>query len=522
MIKKIASIALIFTIIISSLTAQTFMWGDSEETGYEMNPNMVKSLNVSSPDGSVWFISMKQKVMSYQNMMGDCFIIKYNSDGVRQAEYFIDGTLIVNTAIVDDAGNLIISGDYYNEGIEFWDGSTLMGGENQLDGFIAEISPEGSINWLKNIEEFTGEYTSVQTIKYFNDKIYLSTSSWAATNISTIDTGLNYQTIIIQNDVSLASDIAIDSQNNIYVSGSCAGLTSTYNGVEYPAPFTYTKYLVKYNSDYEVQWVEYAEDVTCVFPNIKVDNEDNIYWTGQLFNECVFDTIVLNGPSWVFDFYIAKYNPEGHVLWARELDESTTGDAEIASLNALVVMPDNSIVVACKSRGTIDWGNDVLTENNVMDHSIVLLNINGGGIAQWAKSGAIGSFVTVNSISANQDGDVFVTGLANDTIYFDDVEISSDTYYYPYIADLESGILIDVKINNDNEIVVSPNPTSNYINISVSDNDFKSVELFTINGKKLIEKHSSRLNVQDLESGFYLLKINTNKGNLYIKKIVVQ
>ncbi|PLX13668.1 MAG: hypothetical protein C0598_03000 [Marinilabiliales bacterium] len=523
MIKKFTS--LIFTLLfsISIINGQSFSWGDSEETGYEMNPNMVKSINVTSPDGSVWFVSMKEKIMSYQNMMGDCFLIHYNAEGERQAEYIINGALIVNTATVDDAGNLIIAGDYYGQGIEFWEGSSLAGEENQLDGCIAKISPQGNVNWLKNIDEFNGEYISVQDLNFFNNKIYLASSSWAATFVSTIDEDLNYNTIITQNDVSLASDIDIDSESNIYVTGSCAGISSTYNGVEYPATFTYTKYLVKYNSDYEVQWVEYVEDVTCVFPNIKIDNEDNIYWAGQLYNESTFDTITLNGPSWVNDFYIVKYNPEGHALWARELEETTVGDAQIASLDALVILPDNSIVVACKSRGTIDWGNGIITNSDIMEYRVVLLNINGEGIAQWAKSGGNDSYSTVNSISSNDEGDLFVSGIANETMYFDDVEISSETFYYPFIVDLETGIVTGSNNNAiDNEIVISPNPATNYFNISLVSRNLKSIQIFALNGKMLMESETSHLNIQSFDSGIYLVKITTVDGNITSKKLIVQ
>jgi len=523
MIKKITLIVLAFLLSIFIAKAQTFTWGDSEETDYEMNPAMVKSINVSSPDGTVWFVSMKEKVLSYQNMMGDCFLIHYSADGERQAEYIISGALIVNAAIVDDEGNLIISGDYFNQGIEFWEGSSLTGEENQLDGFIAEISPEGSVNWLKNIEEFTGEYNSVEALKYFDNKVYLSISTWAATYISTIDEDLNYNTIISQDDVSVASDIDIDSQSNIYVTGSCAGISSTFNGVEYPAPFSYTKYLVKYNSDYEVQWVEYVEDVTCVFPNIKIDNEDNIYWAGELFNESIFDTITLNGPGWVNDFYIVKYNPEGHALWARELEETTSGDAQLATLDALVVMPDNSIVFACRSRGTIDWGNDVVTENDIMEYRIVILNINGEGVAQWAKSGGNDSYSTANTISANQEGDVYVSGLANETMFFDDVEISNETFYYPYIVDLETEIVTNINSEeSNNEVIISPNPATNYINIDISSNKIKSVGVYALNGQKIIENSANQLDIQKLNSGIYLVRIITKEGDIISKKLIKQ
>jgi len=526
MIKKITLILLAFALSFSITYAQTFAWGDSEETGYEMNPMMVKSINVTSDDGSVWFISMKEKVMSYQNMMGDCFIIKYDGDGVRQAKYLIDGTLIINEAITDDNGNLIISGDYFNEDITFWDGSILAGEDNQLDGFLAEVSPQGIINWSKNIKEFIGDYTPVSAMKYENSKIYIATSDWASSHISTIDQDLNFTTIITQDDISVISSMDIDSQSNIYVTGSCAGLSADYNGDLYPSPFSYNKYLVKYNASNDAQWVEYVEDITCIFPQIKVDMEDNIYWAGPLFARCTFDTIQLNGAEWVYDFFIAKYNSEGHVQWAREVEENDiSGDAELSTLKSLAVMPNNSIIVACKTRGTIDWGNGVITTaENIVDNMVVAVNINENGIAQWAKTGGNDSYSMVNAIDFNHNGNIFITGIANETLVFDNVQIESETFYYPFIVNLETGIVTDIQQDKlDKNIIVSPNPAIDNINISALAEDISSVKIFSLNGRLLIEnQNNNRLNIQQLINGLYIVQVTTNVGAVYIKKLIVQ
>lgn len=526
MIKKITLILLAFALSFSVTNAQTFAWGDSEETGYEMNPMMVKSINVTSDDGSVWFISMKEKVMSYQNMMGDCFIIKYDSDGNREGEYIIQGALIVNEAITDNNGNLIISGDYFDGDIEFWNGNILAGEENELDGFLAEISPQGNLNWFKNIEEFTGDYISVSALKYANSKIYLATSNWAASFISTIDQDLNYSTIITQDDISVISSLDIDSQSNIYVTGSCAGLSADYNGYLYPSPFFYNKYLVKYNPSNDAQWVDYADDVTCVFPQIKVDLDDNIYWTGPLFTECTFDTIQLNGAEWVYDFFIAKYNSEGHVQWAREIEENDiSGDTELGTLKPLVVMPDNSIIVACKTRGTIDWGNGVITTApNIVDNMIVAVNIDENGIAQWAKTGSNDSYSMVNAIDYDQNGNIFITGIAHEPLVFDNVQIESETFYYPFIVNLETGIVTDIQQNkSDKKLVISPNPAIDHINISALAEDISSVRIFSLNGRLLIEdKNNNTLNIQQLINGVYIVQLTTYDGSVSIKKLVVQ
>lgn len=76
-----------------------------------------------------------------------------------------------------------------------------------------------------------------------------------------------------------------------------------------------------------------------------------------------------------------------------------------------------------------------------------------------------------------------------------------------------------------NTIVAYPNPTSNTINISnrYTNNSNKTLEVFDISGKKVIEQKISdnneiiNLDVSDLSSGIYIYKIN-GVSNKFIKK----
>ncbi|WP_378177810.1 aryl-sulfate sulfotransferase [Aquimarina sp. SS2-1] len=67
---------------------------------------------------------------------------------------------------------------------------------------------------------------------------------------------------------------------------------------------------------------------------------------------------------------------------------------------------------------------------------------------------------------------------------------------------------------------IYPNPVSNTINITNKTNQNYSVELFDFNGKKIeFSLINEKINISSLNSGFYILKVNTDNGSL-IKKIV--
>lgn len=94
-----------------------------------------------------------------------------------------------------------------------------------------------------------------------------------------------------------------------------------------------------------------------------------------------------------------------------------------------------------------------------------------------------------------------------------------------YYDDFDTGFNVDnIKIQdfdalstNDIEVdrtfTISPNPTSDFLNIKIKDK-INSVEIFDMSGKLALKDNSGKeqINVKMLETGNYILKINTTKG----------
>ncbi|MFK5981971.1 MAG: spondin domain-containing protein [Flavobacteriaceae bacterium] len=83
--------------------------------------------------------------------------------------------------------------------------------------------------------------------------------------------------------------------------------------------------------------------------------------------------------------------------------------------------------------------------------------------------------------------------------------------------------------NNDNQlpesIAIYPNPTSNFITISTKENSFSAIEIYNILGKEVLKVNTSNINqieinLSDLSSGIYLIKIIDSKGTSTLKKLV--
>lgn len=64
-----------------------------------------------------------------------------------------------------------------------------------------------------------------------------------------------------------------------------------------------------------------------------------------------------------------------------------------------------------------------------------------------------------------------------------------------------------------------PNPTSNFVNIAIND-EIEKGEVLNLLGKKLISFNKEKVDVSNLSSGMYLIKIETISGKIGIRKII--
>ena len=76
------------------------------------------------------------------------------------------------------------------------------------------------------------------------------------------------------------------------------------------------------------------------------------------------------------------------------------------------------------------------------------------------------------------------------------------------------GNVLSVDEFDMNQISVTPNPTTEFINIDIPNNSGNFVsELFDITGKQVLKRENlETLNVSQLRSGIYILRIKTDNG----------
>jgi len=117
--------------------------------------------------------------------------------------------------------------------------------------------------------------------------------------------------------------------------------------------------------------------------------------------------------------------------------------------------------------------------------------------------------------------------ISNGSSYYGWIRIEVKGIGLMYIKDYAFNKKTYLEIKNPNTknlISIFPNPTNDFINIKINNNEKTKVSIIDISGKILrtyIFNKSIKLKIKEFHNGLYILKIENN-NNLEIRKIVIE
>jgi len=205
-------------------------------------------------------------------------------------------------------------------------------------------------------------------------------------------------------------------------------------------------------------------------------------------------------PTNLYDFYAVKTDTLGNIIW-----EKTIGG---------VYTDECYSVAVCNDGGYILAGATYPPPTNSQAY---LLKINSNGDSLWSVQ------------YGNSGMEAFYSVIETFDYGFAAVGFSTSFTNSVYLIKTNAiGTLTNINEQqnaNENDFIIYPNPAKDNINIKFKDNSKKTIQLFDITGKIVIEQIISndtflQLNTTTFENGIFFLNITSNNNSI-TKKIII-
>jgi hypothetical protein len=341
----------------------------------------------------------------------DIFLAKYSTSGQALWAFRL-GTSTDdrgNKVTTDASGNVYLTG-YYTGTIDLDPGAgvathSFAGGE---DFFIAKYDPNGNYLWSKSyggtdVDECldikaddSGNLIAVGSFRANVDFNPGGTpdirTSVGSSDLFIMKLDASGNLIFVHTFGSSSSDaasaIAIDSDNNLIISGSFRNTVDFDQGAgvsNLTSAGSNDIFLAKYNNNGDFLWAlgggNSGSDGTY---SVAVDGADNVYLTGYFQNIIDGDfTAGVNNLNSAGnrDILIAKYSPNGSFLWARNI-----GGADEDRCFGVVALNDGSVIVTGYFTGTADFDPGPAFNNIVSNgfRDVFVAKYTASGNLEWA------------------------------------------------------------------------------------------------------------------------------------------
>ncbi len=282
----------------------------------------------------------------------------------------------------DYDGNVYITGTFLNSSITF--DSITINNNGLRNIFLAKYAPNGNIIWAKSAG------------------------------------GNNYD---------YSCNVATDNSGNVYITGYFKSPSITFGSTILTNNGSTDIFLAKYDSDGNVLWAKSAgEDSYEHSYGLTADTSGNVYITGNFMSTNItFGTITLTNSNGGNDIFLAKYAPNGDIIWAKNagVNGEDVGNDIICDLL-------NNVYLTGQFRSdSIIFGSTILNNNGSDD--IFLVKYNSDGNVLWAKRSGNTDSDIGKSVTADTSGNVYLTGyFESNNISFGAINLTiNGTYGYP-------------------------------------------------------------------------------------------
>jgi hypothetical protein len=350
----------------------------------------------------------------------DAFLVKYDSSGTKIWTRQL-GTTVNDSALgvaIDSNNNVYITGSTAGS----LDGNTSAGGD---DIFLVKYDSSGTKVWTRQLGTTGTDYAHGVAIDS-NNNVYITGITAGSLDGNT--TGGSYDAFLVKYDSSgtkiwtrqlgstaddYAVGVAIDSNNNVYITGYTSNsLDGNTNAGGSDA------FLVKYDSSGTKIWTrQLGTTVNDYAYNVAIDSNNNVYIAGYTSNSLY----VTNAGS--DDAFLVKYDSSGTKIWTRQLGTTVNDYAFDVAIDS-----NNNVYITGYTNGSLD-GNTSTGSNDAF-----LVKYDSSGSKIWTRQLGTTASDYAFDVAIDSNNNVYITGHTNGSLNGNTGAGSNDAFLAKYAA----------------------------------------------------------------------------------------
>jgi hypothetical protein len=342
---------------------------------------------------------------------------------------------------IDKFGNVYITGYFRSTTLTFdsinINRNNVVQGSLYTDFFVAKYDSSGNVLWAKSEGGVWDEYGACITTD-LSGNIYVAgnfNSPFFVLGYDTLTNIGSFDVFIVKYDSQGnklwaksvggttsedCNSIVTDFFGNVYVTGRFSSSTIAFDTIVLNNNGgSNDVFIAKYDLSGNILWAKsFGGNKNDYGKSITVDKGGNIYVTGDFFSDSInIDNRVLyNFDSSTSDFFVAKYNPFGILLWAKNFGGNNNDFG-----NSITTDTEGNIYVAGKfSSNILVFDTSILT--NIEGYDVYVSKFDSLGNLLWAKQGKANgnNDNSISSIDTDETGNVYAVG------FFDSPSITFD------------------------------------------------------------------------------------------------
>jgi hypothetical protein len=499
----------------------------------DLNGNVVITGYFESPSITFGSVTLVNTLASGNS--DDLFLAKYNSQGQLLWARTAGGTNDDEGSSVatDASGNSYVTGHFVSDTI--WFGSTYLTQTAAGAAFVAKYDPAGNLIWARTVG--TANPSDICTDP--NGTVFV-TGSFSGASLtfgsSTITNNGSSNVFIFRYDTAgneiwaraaggagadYGFGIYKDSPGNLYITGTFGSPSVTFGSTILTQSGSDDIFLAKYDNNGNVLWAKKAGgSFSDGVYGISGDVNGNIFLSGNFYSPAITfgSTTLVNSTSSSFDAFIAKYDSNGNELWAK-------GMAGFQNELAGGVVADNNgncFVAGYFSSPYISFGTDSLQIFGAYNSFFAEYDPNGNVL------GVKGSQNSMNNSGYLMCKDINDNLFAAGTFFTSFIMFDSDTLYRQGYTDIYLAKLDNpASVPETMEIAgpsVYPDPNNGVFMISGLNEADCKIEILNITGDAVPFRINQKDNYSEIDlsgnaAGIYFVRINTGK-KIYSEKII--